>query len=82
MKPTMINIAGHKVMVVGVEGMGGVALVGQMQPYLAGVERLCCAYLAEHGGEPVGLEIHATPGKVRLVRVLGEWIWPPPMAGE
>lgn len=91
MELTTVNIAGCEMKVIGVEGMRGTALFGPVQAYLADIERQACVYLAEHGGDPVGFEIHTTPhyehaetgeyfpGKMRLVKVLGEWDWPPPM---
>lgn len=88
-----VRIAGCEIAVMGIEGISGAALFGQIKPYMADIEKQCCVYLAEHGGDPVGFEIHTTPayqieatgethpGKMRLVKVLDEWDWPPVLEG-
>jgi len=75
MSQTTIHVAGLDINVVGIKEVTGMALVAQFAPYLPEIERASAAYLSGHGGDPQGLEIHKTPDKMRLVRVLGEWDW-------
>jgi hypothetical protein len=87
MKLTTVNIGSIEAHVVGIEGLTTAMIIDSFRPYMAGIERACAAYVAQHG-EVKGFEIHVWPegidcegnpiyGKMRLIRVLDEWRWPP-----
>ena len=74
---TTVNVGGHEIDVIGVEGWTDTMIISAMMPYLSDINRFCMSFLDEYGDASLPLEIHIWNGKLRVVRVLGEFDWPP-----
>jgi len=79
MSHTKINISGCEIDVIGVPNMLGAALVDQFRPYIGGIEKACMVHMETTGAHPSAYEIHIDRGrgKLRLVKVIEEFDWPP-----